>query len=311
MTDDTIPFHSGEIEVQVRAGVRTEAEQLSRVISNTLKPAALEFLRSQPLAIAASRNFAGTAQTIADGQVWASLLTGSPGFIYGLNQQTVQIKGTLPLTDPLHQNLSHDPKLGLLVIDLSNRRRLRLNGRVTAASTDGLQVQIQQVFFNCPKYIQLRHLEATTAKALNAPKVQTRRSLNESDRRWVAQADTFFIATTHPEGGMDTSHRGGHPGFIHVVNADKLVFPDYIGNNMFQTLGNLAVSPKAGLLLIDFEQGHTLQLTGEATIIWDAELLTTFAGAQRLVEFSIEQILETQNATPLRWQFIEYSPANP
>lgn len=80
---------------------------------------------------------------------------------------------------------------------------------------------------------------------------------------------------------------------------------------MFNTLGNLLVNPNAGLLLIDFEQGHTLQLTGKAQIIWEDERLTRFAGAERLIEFHIEQVIETANATQLRWKFGEYSPANP
>jgi hypothetical protein len=80
---------------------------------------------------------------------------------------------------------------------------------------------------------------------------------------------------------------------------------------MFQTFGNLEVNPKAGLLLIDFEQGHTLQMTGTAEVIWETEQFANIAGAQRLVEFAIAQVLETHNATPRCWQFGEYSPFNP
>ncbi len=133
----------------------------------------------------------------------------------------------------------------------------------------------------------------------------------DADRDAIAQTDTFFIASTHSQQGADVSHRGGYPGFVQVIDATTLMFPDYVGNNMFQTLGNLSVNPNAGLLLIDFEQGHTLQLNGQAKIIWDAEQLKRFAGAQRLIEFSIEHIRETQHATSLRWRFGEYSPANP
>ena len=298
-----MPFHSGEIAVQTRAGVREDAEQISRVISNTIKPAALEFVRAQQIAIAST--------IAADGMIWASLLTGSPGFVRVLNEQTVQIDELSSFSDILYQNLHSNSLIGLLIIDLSNRKRLRLNGNITMQQPGILQVQIQQSFFNCPKYIQTRYLKTTAIETRQRPEVQTRNMLNESDERWIAQADTFFIASAHLEQGTDASHRGGYPGFVQIVNSHTLLFPDYAGNNMFQTLGNLAVNPKAGLLFIDFDRGHTLQLTGQATILWDAERLADFAGAQRLIEFSVEQVLETQNATPLRWQFGEYSPANP
>lgn len=298
-----IPFHSGEITVQTRAGVREEAEQISRVIRNTIKPAAVEFVRAQQIAI--------TSTIAANGMIWASLLTGSPGFVQVLNEQTVQIDELSSFNDILYQNLHSNSLIGLLIIDLANRKRLRLNGNITIQQLGILQVQIQQSFFNCPKYIQTRYLKTTAIETQQRPEVQTRNMLNESDERWIAQADTFFIASAHPEQGADASHRGSYPGFVQVVNSHTLLFPDYAGNNMFQTLGNLAVNPKAGLLFIDFEQGHTLQLTGQATILWDAERLAAFAGAQRLIEFSVEQVLETRNATPLRWQFGEYSLANP
>jgi uncharacterized protein len=301
------PFHSGEITVQTRAGVREEAEQIGKVISNIIKPAAAEFLLTQQIAV---------ASTIAtDGRVWASLFTGSPGFVQALDQQTVQVDGICPLTDPLHQNLHQNPQIGLLIIDLSNRKRLRLNGNITMQQKNLLQIQIYQSFFNCPKYIQTRYLRTTKIAELQPElqpsEIQTRHALSEADQSWLAQADTFFISSVHPDSGADASHRGGYPGFIQVVDSQTLLFPDYSGNNMFQTLGNLTVNPRTGLLFVDFEQGHTLQVAGQATIFWEAEQLAAFAGAQRLIQFSIEQIRETQNATPFHWQFGEYSSANP
>jgi hypothetical protein len=296
-------FHPGEIAVQIRAGVREEAERLCSVVGSIIKPVAQEFLRTQHLAIASTVD--------ANGSVWASLLTGDPGFIQVLSDRTVQIDSLPVVGDPLHQNLSHHPQIGLLVIDLTTRRRLRLNGQVERLAQQSIIVEIQQAFFNCPKYIQTRHLETTVAQSTSQPKLYTRETLNQADRHWIITADTFFIATFHRESGADASHRGGFPGFVQVLNPNKLAFPDYAGNNMFQTFGNLEVNPKAGLLLIDFEQGHTLQMTGTAEVIWETEQFANIAGAQRLVEFAIAQVLETHNATPRRWQFGDYSPFNP
>ncbi|WP_414579550.1 pyridoxamine 5'-phosphate oxidase family protein [Anabaena sp. CCY 9402-a] len=295
-------FHSGEIRVQTQAGVREEAQRLCNVISSTIKSSAQEFLHTQQLAIASTVD--------SKARVWASLLTGKPGFVEVLNTQTIQINTTPIQTDPLHQNLPNNNNIGLLVIDLANRRRLRLNGKAEV-NQENIKVEIQQVFFNCPKYIQIRHIEKTVIDSLEQPETFIRDALSETNQLWITQADTFFIASYHPESGADASHRGGLPGFVQVVNSNKLVFPDYSGNNMFQTFGNLIVNPNAGLLFIDFEQGHTLQLTGKAKVIWDIERLSEFAGAQRIVEFDIEQVLEIKNATPLCWHFGEYSPVNP
>ncbi|MFB2898488.1 pyridoxamine 5'-phosphate oxidase family protein [Aerosakkonemataceae cyanobacterium BLCC-F50] len=298
-----MPFHSGEIAVQTRAGVREDAERIGQVICNTVKPAALSFLGTQQMAI---------ASTIAsNGTIWASLLTGSPGFIQVLNDQIIQIQHTSNYIDILHQNLEKNSAIGLLVIDLSNRKRLRLNGNIKMYQSEMFQVKIQQAFFNCPKYIQTRYLETSAIAELPPPEIHQRNTLNSADESWINQADTFFIATANSTQGADASHRGGYPGFVQVINFQTLLFPDYAGNNMFQTLGNLAQNSQAGLLFIDFEQGHTLQLTGEAVILWNTELLSTFPGAQRLIKFAINRVVETRNATTLRWQFGEYSPANP
>lgn len=295
-------FHDGEISVQTQAGVRAEAQRLCSVIHPLVKPAAEEFLRTQSLGIASSVD--------AQGQVWASLLTGSPGFVRPFSPQIVQISSTLIPGDPLCRNLCCSNQLGLLVIDLSTRRRLRLNGRARI-ETGEIQVEVQQVYFNCPKYIQIRHLQTTETAFQPPSQVEELTALSPPQQDWITQADTFFVASSQPENGADASHRGGMPGFVQVLSPNKLVFPDYAGNNLFQTLGNLAENPSAGLLFIDFIQGHTLQLTGKAEIVWDSSRLSDFAGAQRLVEFQIDQVRCTANATPLRWQFGEYSPANP
>jgi uncharacterized protein len=239
------------------------------------------------------------------------LLTGNPGFVQVLNEQTVQIDTPIFPNDPLHQNLQNNPQIGILVIALENRRRLRLNGKAEIQPEGAIKLQIHQAFFNCPKYIQVRYLETEITESIGQSEISISQSLTESQQHWIIQADTFFIASSHPESGADASHRGGNPGFVQVLDSKKLVFPDYSGNNMFQTFGNLVINPNAGLLFLDFEKGQTLQLTGKAKVIWDVKCFNAFAGAQRLVEFDIEEVLETRNATSMRWRFGEYSPANP
>ena len=80
---------------------------------------------------------------------------------------------------------------------------------------------------------------------------------------------------------------------------------------MFNTLGNIAAHPQAGLLFIDFVADSTLQLTGQAAIIWDDDEVRQYKGAERLIRYQITQVIETRQAVPLRWRFESYSPFNP
>lgn len=295
-------YHSGELAVQAHAGVQVEAERLGKFIGSSIPPAVQDFLGSQPMAIASTVG--------KDSQVWASLLTGESGFVQAISEQTVQINTTPIPGDPLRENLLQQDNIGILVIDLATRRRVRINGKAEINPHGSIYVYTTQVYFNCPKYIQLRQLDTDT-KVQTLSAIKHSKTLTSLQQQWIAHTDTFFIASYHPQGGADASHRGGYPGFVRVVNHSKIVFPDYAGNNMFNTLGNIATNPQTGLLFIDFESGSTLQLTGKASIIWEQEQMAEFAGAERLIEFEIDQVLFLTDASPLHWRFGEYSPDNP
>ena len=269
------PYHAGEREVQDRAGVRAEADQVGRGIRSTVPQAMARVLSDFGLAVAASRDEAG--------RVWASLLTGQPGFIRAVDEQLVFVAAQPRPGDPLGDNLGHSPVLGLLVIDLATRRRLRLNGRALLDPERGIFLGVEQAYGNCPQYIHQRMVEALPSDEPTPP-AERSRALSPEQSALIASAGTFFIASAHPEGGADASHRGGAPGFVRVIDGQTLVFPDYAGNNMFNTLGNLAVEPRAGLLFLDFETGSILQLTGRARLDWSA--------ATALVRFEIGEVLE-------------------
>ncbi len=222
-------------------------------------------------------------------------------------EQIVKIDAILIEGDPLENNLGDKNDLGLLAIDLATRRRLRVNGKAQMWGKSKIYLHTQQVYFNCPQYIQRREVKTIVSRGTS---VQVGTTLSPQQQQFIQQADTFFIASYHPQGGGDASHRGGYPGFVQVL-PDKLVFPNYSGNNMFNTLGNLVENPQAGLLFIDFETGDTLQLTGTAAIAWDSNKALQFAGAKRLVEFQIESAIALSTVTSLQWQFKEYSPYLP
>ena len=294
-------YHRGEIEVQDRAGVRDIAARISDVVRPEIPPYTREFLEDQRMVVVGS--------TGADGRVWASLLTGEPGFLWVIDERTLRIDASPIPGDPLDENSKPGMDVGLSSIDLSSRRRMRLNGKAERRP-EGLYVYAEQVYGNCPKYIQAREPRAASGSTSAEPGTARRaETLTVDQRRLISSSDTFFVATVHPEGGADSSHRGGLPGFVRFLDEDTLAFPDYSGNNMFNTLGYIDANPNTGLLFLNFERGDTLQLSGEACVIWDPARSAEFAGAQRVVEFSIEEIVE--NTVPLRWRFAAYSPFNP
>src|SRR5262249_43471248 len=136
-------------------------------------------------------------------------------------------------------------------------------------------------------------------------------ALTAAQRRAVEGADTLFVASIHEGTGADASHRGGQPGFVRVLDERRLRIPDYAGNNMFQTLGNIAADPRVGLLFVDWASGTTLQLSGRARILWDRGDYAGMSGAERAVEVEIDQVVEIAGRGPLGWRFVEYSPFNP
>ena len=300
------PFHPGELEVQARAGVRAMAARIGTGIHPTIPAAARDFLADQPFAVVGS--------VAADDRVWASLLIGAPGFMRATDERTMRLDAAPAPGDPLGDNLRTNPEVGMLVIEPASRRRMRLNGTAMVRPDGGLEVFMRQVYANCPKYIQARAIGDGSEAAGRLGGTAGMRhgvALTADQRAWIAGADTFFIASAHPEGGADASHRGGNPGFVRAVGPGRIVVPDYAGNSMFNTLGNIAANPRAGLLFLDFDGDRTLQISGQARIIWDEQRAAAVVGAERLVEIEVERTLERAGGSPLHWHFINYSRFNP
>jgi predicted pyridoxine 5'-phosphate oxidase superfamily flavin-nucleotide-binding protein len=293
-------FHPGELAVQERAGVRQQAGKVGRILRTSIEPDAAEFLEDRPLLLLASVDAAG--------RPWASAMTGTPPLLRVEDESTVELFGSVAAGDPLHANLAAPGPLAILALDPSTRSRYRVNGISETAAPGRFLLRVQEVFGNCRKYIQVRHLRAVAP--LRGTGTGESDALTAFQSEWVGRADTLFIATV-AEGGADASHRGGNPGFVRVERDGSLTIPDYSGNNMFQTLGNIAVSGTAGLLFVDFENGRTLQLTGRAEIDWDSGHAAAFAGANRLLRVFPEQVVETADAVAVRGRVEEYSPFNP
>lgn len=252
-------FHEGELAVQRLAGVEDQAARLSGMMAAPhLSGGASFFLAERDLAVLGARD--------REGGLWVSPLVGAPGFL-DAHATTLQV-GAVPVPgDPL-ADLQLGKTAGLIAIDFETRRRMRVNGTVTGSGPAGFEMAVDQAYGNCPQYIQQRHLDHSERPVDTASSpAGAQDSLGTGQRDLIERADTFFLGTEHPTRGTDASHRGGTPGFVRV-EGDELWWPDYPGNNMFNSLGNLAVDDSAALLFVDFATGETVQLSGTATVDW-------------------------------------------
>ncbi|AUX36254.1 MULTISPECIES: pyridoxamine 5'-phosphate oxidase family protein [Sorangium] len=301
------PYHPGEMAVQERAGVRERAEKAGRrVIRDFMPDQHRELFAKLPLLLVGSLD--------AQGRPWASLLVGRPGFIASPDPRTLAVNARPLPGDPLAAHLVAGAPVGLLGIQLETRRRNRMNGTIVEAGDGGFVVEVGQSFGNCPQYIQAREpVFVREPGAAAAPPAAQKEGpiLSAGAAALIRRADTFFIATAAPAArgggateGADVSHRGGKPGFVRVTEEGGrtlLTSPDFAGNSAFNTFGNLALNPHAGLLFVDFASGGVLSLTGEAEVLWDGAELAAFAGAQRLLRFRVAEGVWTDDGVPLRW----------
>jgi predicted pyridoxine 5'-phosphate oxidase superfamily flavin-nucleotide-binding protein len=256
-----VGFHAGELAVQERAGTREEAQRLSPMLEQAE-------LRGGIVAFLADRTFAVITARDGGGRLWSSPLTGPAGFLDAVAPTTLAINARLPEGDPL-AGLPTGQQVGLVVVEFATRRRVRLNGTLAAVGADRLEIGVEQAYGNCPQYIHQRVLARDEAGQGDPGEFRRGAALSPADAGLIRDADTFFLGTTNPERGSDTSHRGGAPGFVRV-DGDRLWWPDYPGNNLFNSFGNLAVDPEAALLFFDFDTGRTLQMSGTAEVEWDA-----------------------------------------
>jgi predicted pyridoxine 5'-phosphate oxidase superfamily flavin-nucleotide-binding protein len=256
-------YHDGELEMQRRAGVTELASRVGRIIGDELTAQAAMFI--------AARQFVIVATVDGDGAPHASLLGGAPGFAHARDPETLVVAPRFGHRDRVAADLAVRDAFGLLAIDFPNKRRMRVNGRASL-DADVITVVTTEVYSNCPQYISVNP---------SAP-------AHDSWEEWVVGADTFFIGSVHPKRGADASHRGGPVGFVRIESPSRLVWPDYSGNNMFNTLGNVTIEPRSALLFVDFASGATLELRGRATVRGDTE---------REIAFDVDEVSRTAAET--------------
>ena len=291
-------WHAGERSLQARAGVAERMAEIGpRLLRDFMPQQHREFFAELPLLF--------TGLLDAGGQPWASLLAGPPGFVSSPVPQRLRIAAPPLAADPAAALWQEGAPVALLGLQADTGRRNRMNGRIVRAGAGGFEVQVGQSFGNCPKYIHPRRAEHVPA----AVEVHSTEGWDAGAARLVAAADTFFIASTHPaagrsqdpSAGVDVSHRGGPAGFVRVRPDGSLLVPDYTGNSFFNTLGNLQLEPRCGLLFVDFGTGERLHLAGLAFILPGRPDPLLWPGALRLLRIEVRRAVRVQGGLPLRW----------
>ncbi|MGF1671323.1 MAG: pyridoxamine 5'-phosphate oxidase family protein [Balneolaceae bacterium] len=299
-------YHQGELQVQEKAGVRDLAERSGKVISNKIPAGALNFIDKQPMVIVSSLD--------NKEHIWVSILAGKPGFMKAENTTCINFNLSMLSSsrqDIFWRNIERNSEISMLFIELSSRRRLRVNGTATIDAAL-MTINVKEAYPNCPKYIQRREIEIKNSIAEVAGQYKEFNVLNNELKSWIERADTFFVGSADDNRNLDVNHRGGNPGFIRIIGDNSLQIPDYEGNRMFNTFGNFVLNPGAGLLFVDFDRGTTLQMFGTAEILWDQDdPENRTGGSGRFWNFYINRCLILDSLKGLNWNFIDYSPHNP
>lgn len=280
-------FHPGELQVQERAGVRKQAEALAR---NSL----------------ASHMYGRVQERLA----WADLavigvdlglpapallsVTGEPSeLLVPLSKQVLAIR-------PEHEvqceawYVSGSRRVALVSLCPRTGDRARISGSVISVKNDTMVLRVEEAMTNCRRYNKPR-----------APICGTLRSYSERNldretwapvlRQTIGQADSFFIGSGIRQTRIDVAQRRGESGFVLIDDDATLIWEDYPGNNLFQTLGNIVSEPAVALLFLDFAKGAFVRLEGQALVCWDN------TDGRRYVKFCPSEIYLGWTASPRIW----------
>ncbi|KAJ5129561.1 Riboflavin synthase-like beta-barrel [Penicillium bovifimosum] len=264
----------------------------------------------------------------SQGRPWSTLWGGTAGFANPAPESQIKLQTPVDSKyDPVVQALwvdQHTDKyrgrmVSALAIDLEKRRRVKLYGTMVGGSlSDGdtghaqLVVHIDESLGNCPKYMNKKHIVPVPLK----PKlVSDSPQLGPEALELLARADTMFLSSSHGAMTMDTNIRGGPAGFIRVASNDVggavLVYPEYSGNRLYQTLGNLQTTPRAGYVVPDFVSGNVLYFTGSTEILVGKDAAAVIPRSNLAVRVTIAAAIFVENGLGFHGEAGEPSPYNP
>lgn len=297
MSDPQAPWHAGERAMHARAGIAERMQEIGpRLLRDYMPEQHREFFPLLPSLLVGALDEAG--------QPWASVLAGPPGFAHSPDPRLLRVEARAQ-----GDQVREGAPVGLLGLQAHTRRRNRMNGTVVDCDARGFSVQVGQSFGNCPKYIHAREAVYLPAAQVEDERIEHLVAFDAAALAQVAAADTFFIASAHPQAGcldgtasgVDVSHRGGPAGFVQVQGTGTLLVPDYLGNAFFNTLGNLQLEPRCGLLFIDPRTGVRLQVSARAEVLWDGWNRDAFAGALRVLRLEAVAATRRAGGLPLQW----------
>jgi ferredoxin-NADP reductase len=220
-----------------------------------------------------------------------------------------------------------------LSIDLMTRKRVKLFGRMLAGSLDDVKVdlegevdaegedapstttqtriqlvtKIEQSMGNCPKYLNQYEIDPARVRS---ELIWKGASIMPAVKDLISHADMFFLSSSTSE-DMDTNHRGGPPGFVRILSDTEIVYPEYSGNRLYQTLGNLEVNPKVGMVFPDYETGEVVYLTGTAEILVREDAAKLLPGSNLALKITVSEVRLVKDGLPFRGVRRDASPYNP
>jgi predicted pyridoxine 5'-phosphate oxidase superfamily flavin-nucleotide-binding protein len=158
---------------------------------------------------------------------------------------------------------------------------------------------------------QLQDARETRALADRLEQVTAHTAFTEEDRAFIERCSMLFVSTADDHGHPDCSYKGGLPGFIRVLDSTTLAFPDYDGNGMYRSWGNVLVNPFVALLLVDFENQKRIRVNGTAQITADDPLRNDYPGAVFIIRVTATRIFPNCPRYLHKLQLVEYSSYAP
>ncbi|PNS21714.1 hypothetical protein CAC42_1568 [Sphaceloma murrayae] len=326
-------WHQGEVEMHRRLRVPEQDNPAAPMLT----PQAAALLPRAPLL---------AIGTLDDkGRPWTTVWGGDTGLAQSLGNSTIGIRTPVAATlDPVIELLIGNAADGEVVkeeaqarlvsgltIDLLTRKRVKIAGSMVAGALNRIKtsdevaqvgtdegeavlqlvVRINESLGNCPKYINKKEITSSSPR----PRlVSDTIPLPLKALDLLQTSDLFFLSTTHSGYDMDTNHRGGPPGFVRVLeNDDKtiLVYPEYSGNRLYQSLGNMITNPQVGICFPDFATGNCLFVSGSTEILVGKDAASLITRSNLAVKITVEAARFVEGVLPFRGTSGESSPYNP